>query len=487
MYIGMNYVGGEFQPHRPDFPSINPSTEEDIGLFPTTTSDEVVHAVSVARKASSSWASLSRIQRAEYFDTLAQIVKRDIQKIARAISLETGKTLNESRAEVNEALHMAQYTFAKGREAFGECVASELAERDAYVWRKPKGVVAVVAPWNFPFAIGGFWCAAPALLEGNTVVYKPSEDTPMVGQITAELYDEANFPDGVFNVIHGDGEVGNALVLDDVDHICFTGSMEVGRTIRRVCADSWYKTCSCEMGSKSALIVFNDADLELALSAAVASAFKLSGQRCVSASRILVQRSVYDTFCSEFVQLASQVKIGDPFNMPNALFGPLINKNQMERVLRYNNIVNTDEDCKVLLAGEKMNGKGYYLTPHVYQTEWADKPFLKQEVFGPHVALVPFDTLDEAIEIYNDTNYGLAVGVLTNDYRNMRECRNRCDYGMIYFNLGCIGAESHMPFGGVKGSGNGWTSAAGTFEAVTHKVAVNVNHGKTLNFPQGLK
>jgi len=506
-YVGMNYIGG-FIPTRADFASFNPATEEPIGWFPQSTELEINEALNAAKKAFPSWSALSRVQRAEYFWKLSKVLESKVEDIVKAISLETGKSLNESRAEVIEALHMAQFCFGKGKEACGDIISSEIPERDSFVIRKPKGVVAVIAPWNFPFAIGGFWCAGPSLLEGNTVVFKPSELTPMVGQIVAVCFQEAGFPFGVFNLLHGDGNVGVSIVNDDrVNHIAFTGSAEVGKYIRLACANSWNKTCSCEMGSKSAVIVFDDCDFDLAVSACVNSAFKLSGQRCVSAGRLLVQRTLLEKFKNSFLEEVGRVSIRDPFAdpaiddfSPPVVMGPLISQEQRKRVWQFNDMVRQDPDAQVLYNGPgfdqliaKQNGletnsqKGFWAGPFVYQVEWGDKPYLKQEVFGPHVAIIPFDTLDDAIRIYSDTEYGLALGCITNDFRKMREVRNRCDAGMIYFNLGSIGAESHFPFGGVRKSGNGWPSAAGMFDAVVHKVAISINHAKTLNFPQGLK
>jgi len=490
MYLGSNY-SGDFFARRDDFESINPSTEEAIGLFPQSRVEEIDKVVRKARKTFNSWKSLSRIKRAEYIQKLCKVLESKVEYVAEKISVETGKSLNESRAEVIEALHMAEYCVGKGREPCGEIVSSELSDRDSYVIRKPKGVVAVIAPWNFPFAIGGFWCAAPALLEGNTVVFKPSELTPMIGQITAELYHEAGFPEGVFNLIHGDGEVGRELVQHDmVSHVAFTGSVEAGRSIRRACAES-EKTCSCEMGSKSAVVVFNDADLDLAVDACINSAFKLSGQRCVSSGRLLVQRSILEEFKKIFLEKVGRIFINDPFSSPpssaSVSFGPLISKEQKDKVLSYNELVKKDASAAILLDRGSLPGKGFYVGPFVYECEWSEKPYLQQEVFGPHVAIIPFDDVCDAIRIYNDTPYGLSLGVITNDFRTMRDMRNWCDAGMIYFNLGSIGAESHLPFTGVKMSGNGGSSAAGTFDTVVHKVAVSVNHARSINFPQGLK
>ena len=380
---------------------------------------------------------------------------------------------------------MAQYAFSAGKMPYGEALASELPEKDAYMLRKPKGVVAIVAPFNFPFAIGGFWCAAPALVEGNTVILKPSEDTPLVGEITAELFNDAGFPPGVFNLVHGDGRVGNGLIRQDVDHVCFTGSAEVGMHIRKVCAESWHKTCSCEMGSKSAVIIHEDANYEMAMAACLASAYKLSGQRCVSASRLIVHRSLYDKFADEFANRSGDLKTGNPF-LKDTFYGPLINKKQLDRVVWFNKMVAADPEANVLLMGEQVEDS-LFLTPTVYQTEWRDVPYLKQEVFGPHVSIIPYDTIDDAIRIYNDTDYGLALGVVTENFKVARRIRNECDFGLGYWNGGSIAAESHLGFGGVKKSGNGQPSAARTFRAVTHEVSWTVNHGDSLNFPQGMK
>lgn len=489
-----NFINGNFTKTRADFPKFDPATEEEIGFFPMSRKEEINEAVAAAKAAQPFWRSKSRVSRAELFDNLAQVIKARKDEIAATISREVGKTLNESMAEVIEALHMVQYTFGKGREPFGDVISSEIADRDCVVIKRPKGVVAVIAPWNFPFAIAGAWTSAPALLEGNTVVLKPSEDSPLTGHMIAELYAEAGFPAGVFNVIHGDGEVGGYLSRHkDIDHICFTGSYAVSKKIRQACADSDHRTCSCETGSKSAVIVFEDGDLDLAADAAANSALKLSGQRCVSSGRILVQRSVFQKFQEKFLHLVKGAVAAGPFENVDAklVFGPLINKAQKERVLKYNQMVADDGEAMVLWNPDGIHGlldkPGHFLRPFVYKTEWRDKPYLKEEVFGPHVALVPFDDIEDAINIYNDTDYGLALGVVTNDFRKMRTIRERCDAGMIYFNLGSIGAESHSPFSGVKCSGYGGGSAAASFNAVTHEITISTNHAQTLNFPQGMK
>lgn len=502
MFQGKNYVNGWFEIDTDwqIFNAINPSTEKVYGEFPLTNESGVLQAVEYARKAFGPWRSLSRVARAEFFDKLAQLLKRDHEALRDAISVETGKNLNESHAEVIEALHMCQYVASMGRQPYGEVVASELATKDSYVIRKPRGVVAVISPWNFPLAIGSFWCAAPAILEGNTVVHKCSELTPMINQMVAQLYHEAGFPKGVFNLIHGDGSTGSHLVRADVDVVLFTGSSEVSQNIKQHCATTYSKTCSSECGSKSATIIFDDGDMNLALDVAVASAFKLSGQRCVSSSRLLIQRSIFDQFAEAFVERArTGVFVSDPFqcgeNCNGKLcYGPLISAEHHARVHSFNEIVRHDSDAVVLYDPDAVEGSlksqgwsGYFMRPFVYKCEWLNKEFLKNEVFGPHVALIPFDNLDDAIRIYNDTDYGLALGIVTDDYRKHRRIAQECTTGMLYVNGGSIAAESHLPFSSWKKSGYG-ASASATWKAVTHSMTITTNYeeGK-VSWAQGMK
>jgi len=502
---GKNYINGRWvwDNQTKHYINLNPATGKALGVFPLTEANVVNEAIRSARNAFRNWRKMSRFVRSDALYRVAKIIEERRDELATVISLETGKTYNESIAEVNEALHMAQFAFGSGRYPHGEALSSEVEAKDSYIIRKPKGVIAIISPFNFPLAIGAFWCAAPALVEGNTVVIKPSEDAPMSTQLAVRIYEEAGIPEGVINLVHGDGGTGDALLRGDVDHICFTGSAAVGRHIRRVASESWHKTTSCEMGSKSACIVFNDVEASLATPAAVASAFKLSGQRCVSSGRMIVQRDIYDDFADQFAKEAAKLRTGNPF-LPSShdqttwkdyksddgvYYGPLINKQGFEKVKKYNSLALNDGDVEVLLRPEydSINDRAFFSTPLVYKTEWRNVPYLKEEVFGPHVSIVPFNDLEDAIRIYNDTDYGLAVGVLTNDFRKARVLRDECDAGMIYWNGGSIAAESHLSFGGVKKSGNGFPSAARTVRAVTHEVSWTVNHANQLTFPQGMK
>ncbi|MFO0802263.1 MAG: aldehyde dehydrogenase family protein [Gemmataceae bacterium] len=480
---GRLLIGGEWRAPRGDFASTNPANpSEMLGEFPLATPGETTDAIRAARDAFPAWRRTSRIHRAEAFDRLAQLIKRDTDSIATLMARECGKNIAECRAEVIEGLHMVQYVFGVGREGrFGEVVASEIEEKDAFVRRKPWGVVGVITPWNFPFAVP-LWMLGPSLLEGNTCVFKPSEETPAVGQRIVELFVEAGFPAGTVNLLHGDGAVGEAIVRDPgVNVVCFTGSYEVGRKIQEVSACLPDRIVAAEMGGKNAVIVCEDARFDLAVTAGILSGFKTTGQRCVSAGRILVHESLIDRYAKAFAETAARLKFGDPLDA-SCFAGPLINPAAVEKVNQYNAMAM--KRAKVLLPSV---GNGNFLNPCVYISEAAaDLAPLHEEVFGPHVALIPFRTDDDAARIYNDTEYGLSMAVITESYRRMRFFRDECEYGMGYVNLPCIGAEVHLPFGGVKKSGNGHPSAAGLVDAVTHKTAFTVNHGTEIKMAQGL-
>ena len=488
---GRHFIAGKWlESTGKSFNSTNPARlDEVVGVFPHGGKATADRAVEAARAAQPAWRRTSRIHRAELFDHLAQIVKRETDSLAQLMARECGKVVTECRAEIVEGLHMIQYVFGTGRMPMGEVLASEITEKDAFMRRKPWGVAAVITPWNFPFAVP-LWMLGPSLLEGNTAIYKPSEDTPAIGQRLVELFVEAGFPPGVLNLVHGDAEAGEALVRNlGVNVVLFTGSYDVGRRIQELSAPLSDRIVANEMGSKSAVIVCEDAKLDLAVTSALISGFKTSGQRCVSAGRILVHEKLFDRFTEKLVGLAKRLRIGDPVDAGN-FTGPVINETAVQKVLRYNALAK-EEGAQVLLDGGRMKdgayAKGCFLAPFIYRIE--AKPgvrCIREEVFGPHLALIPFKNNDEAVAIYNDTDYGLSLAVITESYRAMRFFREECHYGMGYVNLPCIGAEVHLPFGGVKKSGNGYPSAAGLIEAVTHKTAWTVNHAEEVKMAQGL-
>ncbi len=488
---GRHLIAGRWwTPKGKSFDSSNPArSDEIIGVFPRASKEEAEQAVAAARGAYPSWRRQSRIRRAELFDNLAQLVKRETDALAELMAKECGKVVSECRAEVVEGLHMIQYVFGTGRMPLGDVLSSEIPEKDAFMRRKPWGVVAVITPWNFPFAVP-LWMLGPSLLEGNTVVFKPSEDTPAIGQRLVELFEEAGFPAGAINLVHGDGETGEALVRHPgVNVVLFTGSYDVGHRIQELSAQHFDRIVACEMGSKSAVIVCEDAKLDLAVTCALISGFKTSGQRCVSAGRILVHEKLFDRFADKLTATAKRLRIGDPLDARN-FTGPLIHKEAVRKVQSYNDLARK-EGAQVLLDGGPLtdgdHARGCYLSPFIYRMN--HRPgirCIREEVFGPHLALIPFKNNDEAVAIYNDTDYGLSLAIITENYRTMRFFREECEYGMGYVNLPCIGAEVHLPFGGVKKSGNGHPSAAGLIETVTHKTAWTVNHAEEVKMAQGL-
>jgi aldehyde dehydrogenase (NAD+) len=489
---GRNYIEGAWiEAGDRVFESVNPARfDEVVGEFPRTDAVGVSESVAAARRAFPQWRRTSRIARGECFDRLAQLIKRDQESLVELLARESGKQINEARADVIEGLHMVQYVFSTARMPHGEVVASEVSDKESFILRRPKGVISAITPWNFPFAVP-LWLLGPSLMEGNTAVFKPSEETPGIGQRLIELFDEAGFPPGVVNLVHGMGEeAGEALVRHpDVDVVCFTGSYEVGSRIKRICAEDYRKMAVCEMGSKSGVIVCDDARLDLAVNASILSAFKTTGQRCVSAGRILVHEKVFTEFSRRFVDIARRVRFGDPFDV-QTFAGPLINEAAVAKVLQYNDLARR-EGGKILMDGKRLEdglwARGYFVSPFVYEMEHRPEiRCIREEVFGPHVALIPFRTIDHAIDIYNDTDYGLSMSVITEDYRKVRAIREGCEFGLGYVNLPCIGAEVQLPFGGVKKSGTGHPSASALVDAVTHKFAWTVNYGEKLQMAQGL-
>ncbi len=487
---GKNYINGAFvsgvSGNR--FESRNPAHfNEVLGTFPLSSERDVNNAVDAAKTAYDGWRRLSRIKRGEYFDEFVQLLKKNHEEISRLVSKECGKGIIEGRADVTEGIHMVQYTFGTVRMPHGDVVDSEIPEKDSFMRRKPKGVVAAITPWNFPFAIP-LWLICPSVVEGNTVVLKPSRETACTANAIAEYAHKAGFPSGVINVVHGG--CGDLLVRHpDTRVVLFVGSCDVGSEIKKIVAGFHDKMSACEMGGKNALIVLDDANLDIAVNAAIISAFKTSGQRCTSASRLIVHEKVLAEFERRFVETTKKIKIGDPLD-ESVFMGPVINEAATEKIARYNDLAKK-EGAEVLLDGGRLTGseykKGFFMSPFVYRMENNPKSrVLHEEVFGPHVAVIPVKDIDEAIAVHNDTDYGLACAVITEDFRKVKRIRDDCEYGLGYVNLPTIGAEVHLPFGGVKKSGTGLPSASTLIDVVTHRTAWTINHGKEIKMAQGL-
>ena len=491
-----HYIDGEWTSGSGDetFTSENPANGETLGEFHRGTPEDVQRALDAADDAFEEWRSLSHIDRAEYLWDVYHELKDRHQELGEIVTKECGKEISEGKADVTEAWHMVEWAAGNARHPHGDIVPSEIASKDAYMRRKPRGVVGCITPWNFPVAIP-FWHMAVALVEGNTVVWKPAEQTPLCGQVVAEMMADAGIPDGVFNLVQGFGEAGAALVEDDrVDTVLFTGSAAVGHHIAEQVASRSGKRAACEMGGKNAIVVTEHADLDLAVHAAIVSSFKTTGQRCVSSERLIVHSDVYEEFRDRFVTLASRVAVGDPLD-EGTFMGPLIEAEHVEKVREYNALAR-EEGVDVLVDRADLDQseipegheEGHWVGPFVYEADPADSlRCTSEEVFGPHVALLEYEGgIERAVDIQNDTEYGLAGAIISEDYRQLNYYRDHAELGLAYANLPCIGAEVQLPFGGVKRSGNGYPSAREIIEAVTDRTAWTINNSRDIEMAQGL-
>ncbi|WP_224336470.1 aldehyde dehydrogenase family protein [Haloprofundus halobius] len=494
--IYQHYIAGEWTSGEGEetFESTNPATGETLGEFQRGTEADVDRALTEAEDAFEEWRGLSYIKRAEYLWDIYHELRERTDELGEIVTKECGKEISEGKADVIEAYHMVEWAAGDARHPKGDVVPSEIPSKDAYMRRKPRGVVGCITPWNFPVAIP-FWHMAVALVEGNTVVWKPAEQTPWCGQTIAEMFEDAGIPDGVFNMVQGFGDAGAAIVEDPrVDTVLFTGSAEVGHEIASKVGGEPGKLVAAEMGGKNNIVITEEADLDTAVHSAVMSSFKTTGQRCVSSERLVVHADVYDEFKERFVDIAEDVAVGDPLS-ENTFMGPLIEPEHKEKVSKYNELaeeegVNVLVDRTELDESEIPDGHedGNWVGPFVYEADpYDDLRCTHEEVFGPHVALLKYDgDIEEAVEIQNDTEYGLAGAIISENYRQINYFRDHAEVGLAYGNLPCIGAEVHLPFGGVKKSGNGYPSAREVIEAVTERTAWTLNNSDDIQMAQGL-
>ncbi|MCT9096479.1 aldehyde dehydrogenase family protein [Haloarchaeobius sp. HME9146] len=491
-----HYIGGEWTDGTSEetFESKNPATGETLGEFARGTPEDVETALQAADDAFEEWRELSHIDRAEYLWEIYHELRERTEELAEVVTKECGKEISEGRADVIEAYHMVEWAAGDARHPKGDVIPSEIPSKDAYMRRKPRGVVGCITPWNFPVAIP-FWHMAVALVEGNTVVFKPAEQTPWCAQIIAEMFEDAGIPDGVFNMVQGFGDAGAQIVDDDrTDTVLFTGSAEVGNEVASKVGGMPGKLAACEMGGKNGIVITEEADLDVAVHSAVMSSFKTTGQRCVSSERLIVHEDVYDEFKERYVEIAKNVSVGDPLS-EDTFMGPAIEPQHVEKIGRHNEMAEKEganvlvdrfdlEDSEIPEGHEDGNWVG----PFVYEIDYdPDLRCIKEECFGPHVALMKYSgDIEDAVEIHNDTPYGLAGAIISEDYRQINYFRDNAEIGLAYGNLPCIGAEVHLPFGGVKKSGNGYPSAREVIEAVTERTAWTLNNSKDIEMAQGL-
>lgn len=460
-----NFINGEWVDSvtHESFENLNPADRgELVGLFPHSTAEDVNRAVEAAREAHKSWRLLPAPKRGEILFRAARVLLERKETSAEQMTREMGKVLAETRGDLQEAIDMTFYMAGEGRRQFGQTTPSELANKFAMTVRSPLGVCGLITPWNFPMAIPA-WKSMPALICGNTLVLKPAEHTPLSAYNLVQALEDAGVPRGVVNLVHGYGpEVGAPLAAHaGVRAVSFTGSGEVGREVSKVCAPS-FKHCCLELGGKNIMIVMDDANLELAIEGAVWGSFGTSGQRCTATSRIAVHKSVYLQFSEVLVERAHALHVGNGLN-PAVQMGPLINENQLQTVERYVEI-GKNEGAKLLAGGHRLTGGGYdrgnFYAPTIFGNCNPKMRIVQEEIFGPVVALIPIDNFEQALEEANDVVYGLSSSIYTRDVNKAFQAMRELETGIVYVNAPTIGAETHLPFGGVKQTGNGHREAA---------------------------
>jgi aldehyde dehydrogenase (NAD+) len=444
--------------------SINPANTDDVvGTVPDSTLADVDEAVATAREAYKSWRLVPAPKRGEILYRAAELLLKRKDELGALATREMGKILPEGLGDVQEAIDMAYFMAGEGRRLTGETVPSELVGKDCKSVREPIGVFALITPWNFPTAIPS-WKLLPAIISGNCVVFKPSSDTPICATKLVEILMEAGVPAGVINMVHGSGSVvGSYLAAHpDIDGISFTGSSAVGEEIVKSCA-GLDKEISCEMGGKNPIIVMDDARLDLAIEGALWGGFGTTGQRCTAASRVIVHADVYDAFVDGLAKAAAKLKVGDGL-VKGTNMGPLINKTQMEKVLEYIEI-GKSQGARLVTGGNRLDknehAKGFFIEPTVFADVTPDMRIAREEIFGPVVSVIKATDLTNAIDIANDSDYGLSAAIFSQDVNNCAIAERDLQAGIVYINAPTIGAEIQLPFGGIKKTGTGHKEAGG--------------------------
>lgn len=454
-----NYIGGEWvtHSHLQSIVVTNPANGEQLATIPLSTESEVDEAVAVAKQAQKNWALVPAPKRADYLYAIGQKMKEKKEHLATVLTKEMGKVIEEARGEVQEGIDMAYYMAGEGRRLFGETTPSELANKFAMSVRAPIGVVGLITPWNFPVAIAT-WKSFPAIVAGNTFIWKPSNETPMMAYEMGKIFEEVGLPGGVANIVFGTGPtVGTALIEHpDVKVISFTGSTTTGSKVAEL-GGKHLKKISLEMGGKNAVIVMDDADLQLATEGILWSAFGTAGQRCTACSRVIVHKDVREELEKRLLDEMQKLTIGDGLDK-DAKIGPVINKAALEKINHYVQI-GIQEGAELLAGGKILSeppyDKGFYYEPTLFTNVKPDMIIAQEEIFGPVVSLIEVANLDEAIEVNNGVKFGLSSSIFSKDVNTIFRAQRDLDTGIVYVNAGTTGAEIHLPFGGTKGTGNG--------------------------------
>jgi acyl-CoA reductase-like NAD-dependent aldehyde dehydrogenase len=458
-----NFVAGNWVPSAAGatFENTNPANTRDvIGVFPDSTATDAESAIAAAKHAFDSWRLVPAPKRAEILFKAAQIIAGRKEAFARDMTREMGKVLDETRGDVQEAIDMTYFLAAEGRRLHGQTAPSELRDKFAMSLRQPVGVCSMITPWNFPMAIPS-WKIIPALVCGNTVVLKPSELTPLSAVNFVKVLEEAGVPAGVVNLVTGGPAVGETLTTHpDVSVVSFTGSTAVGRLVNQNAAP-FFKKVHLEMGGKNAIMIMDDANLELALEGCLWGGFGTTGQRCTAASRVIVHESVHDRFVERFVERASALRVGDGLD-PATQMGPSISEKQIQKVMGYVEI-GKQEGATLACGGRRLtsgaHANGFFHEPTIFTDVTRSMRIAREEIFGPVVSVIKCGSTDEAVSIANDVAYGLSCAIYTQDINRAFTAMRDVYTGIFYVNAPTIGAEVHLPFGGTKATGNGHREA----------------------------
>ncbi|OGP62103.1 MAG: aldehyde dehydrogenase [Deltaproteobacteria bacterium RBG_13_53_10] len=461
-----NYIGGKWVDAKSGetFKSINPANKDEvIGIISKSGREDVDEAVKAAREAYEGWRLTPAPRRGEILFRAAEILSKNKEALGKLETREMGKVLPEGLGDVQEAIDMGYFMAGEGRRLSGETVPSELPNKDAKSIRVPVGIFALITPWNFPIAIPA-WKVFPALICGNAVVFKPSRDTSVCAAKFVEVLVEAGLPKGVLNLVHGPGgEVGEYLAgHPGINAVSFTGSFDTGKRLEAICG-SIHRMIVTEMGGKNAILVMDDANLDLAVEGALWGGFGTTGQRCTAASRVVAHRTIYPAFIERFRAAASRLRLGD--GLLNATdVGPVINESQFNKILNYIE-TGKKEGATLLLGGKAYRegncSKGYFIEPTIFGDVTPEMRIAQEEIFGPVVSVIRAESLEDALGIVNGTPYGLSSSIYTQDVNKSAVAERDLETGIVYINASTIGAEIQLPFGGIKQSGYGRKEAGG--------------------------
>lgn len=446
------YVGGEWTGAGSYFDTVNPATEEVAGRFPLGSIKDVNKAADAAQEAFRKWAETPPPARGRLLCRVADILRAEKERLGRLVATKMGKVMPEALGDVQEAIDTFEYFAGEGRRLFGHTTTSELKSKFCMTIRRPVGVMGLVTPWNFPIAIPA-WKLAPALVCGNTVVFKPSSDTPLCAYELVKILEKAGVPPGVVNFVTGPaGVVGEAIVKHPrIEGVSFTGSKATGEWITK---NAGLKKVGLELGGKNPIIVMEDADLELAVEGILWGAFGTTGQRCTATSRVIAHKKIKQKLLSALVRRAQRLRLGSGL-VKTTDVGPLINKAAAGKTERYVEIGKA-EGAKLVCGGKRPAGKGFFYQPTIFDSVTKDMRIAKEEIFGPVLSVIEFESgkPDDAIEIANSVEYGLSSSIYTRDVNGAFRAIEKIDAGITYINASTIGAEVHLPFGGVKGTGH---------------------------------